>query len=128
MNDFDPETGLCRGCAHVREVVSARGAVFFMCKHPERPKYPPLPVMSCDAHVRKEEAHVVVPYERLSADALRGVIDEFVSREGTEHGLEDVELEDKRASVVRQLKKGVAVVLFDRTAGTANIVLARDLP
>ncbi|GIT23055.1 MAG: hypothetical protein CM1200mP40_27370 [Gammaproteobacteria bacterium] len=42
-----------------------------------------------------------IPYTELSGDALRGVIEEFVSREGTEYGQREYTLEDKIKRVVR---------------------------
>lgn len=71
-------------------------------------------------------ARVVVPWDRLSPAALRGVIEEFVTREGTEHGATDVSLEAKVAQVRRQLERGDVVVLFDAASGTVNLASARD--
>lgn len=70
---------------------------------------------------------VEVPAEQLSPDALIGVIDEFVTREGTEYGLDDVELDEKRAAVKKQLAKGEVVILFDPEHGTVNLVHRREL-
>jgi hypothetical protein len=72
---------------------------------------------------------VVVPWERLSADALRGVIEEFITREGTDYGSgEEASLDRKIAQVQRQLESSEVVVLFDATAETVNLVRATDLP
>jgi len=73
------------------------------------------------------EPHVVVPWRELSAEALEGVIVEYVSREGTEYGLSDVPLEDKVAQVRRQLEAGEVVVLFDAASETVNLVTRREL-
>jgi uncharacterized protein YheU (UPF0270 family) len=73
-------------------------------------------------------SRVVVPWERLSADALRGVLEEFITREGTEYGADDVALERKLAQVQRQLERGEVVVLFDGDAETVNLVRAAELP
>lgn len=70
---------------------------------------------------------LVVPWKELSAEALRGVIDEYVTREGTEYGASDVPLETKRAQVRRQLEDGEVVVLFDAKTQTTNIVTADSL-
>lgn len=43
--------GLCGGCAHAREVRSARGSTFLRCGMHDvdarYPKYPPLPLSAC---------------------------------------------------------------------------------
>jgi uncharacterized protein len=68
-----------------------------------------------------------IPYEQLSKDALRGLVEEFVTREGTDYGHSDRSLDAKVASVMRQLELKEAVVVFDSETGTANIVLKKDL-
>lgn len=65
---------------------------------------------------------VTVPYTELSADALRGVIESFVLREGTDYGERDYSLEQKVAHVMRQLERGEAEVQFDPNTETVHIV------
>jgi uncharacterized protein len=67
-----------------------------------------------------------IPFERLSADALLGVIEEYVTREGTEYGLNEVTLETKIAQVRRQLERGEVVVLFDARNETVNLARADE--
>lgn len=72
-------------------------------------------------------APIVVPRDRLSDEALTGVIDDFILREGTDYGQSDVALEDKRAAVLRQLERGDATIVFDPTTETVSLILTRDL-
>jgi len=65
--------------------------------------------------------------DRLSPEALQGVIDEFVSREGTDYGTTEASLETKIEQVKRQLKSGHAVLLYDSETQTCNIFPADDL-
>jgi len=65
---------------------------------------------------------VEIPYTELSGDALRGVIEEFVSREGTEYGQREYTLEDKINRVVRQLESGEVKLFFDEQSQTCNLV------
>ena len=62
--------------------------------------------------------------DQLSPDALRGLVEEFVTREGTEYGPSDWSLEDKVAQVLRQLDVGEARIVFDLELQTASIVTA----
>lgn len=62
-----------------------------------------------------------IPYQRLPEDVLTAVIEEFVTREGTEYGAHDVALADKVAAVRAQLKRGEAVVVFDPESQTTSI-------
>ncbi|MHB8763249.1 MAG: YheU family protein [Deferrisomatales bacterium] len=67
---------------------------------------------------------MVIPHRQLTADALRGVIEEFVTREGTDYGGACVGLGDKVRQVREQLDGGDAVLVYDRETGSCNIVPA----
>ncbi len=85
-----------------------------------------------DTHLEEAEgeaaARIVVPWDRLAAATLTSVIEEFVTREGTEYGATDVPLDTKVREVRRQLEKGDVVVVFDAKSETVSLVPKRDLP
>ena len=64
----------------------------------------------------------------LSPEALRGLIEEFVTRDGTDYGGVERSVEEKIAQVTVQLTSGEARLVFDPETETANIVAARELP
>ncbi|MGH7818980.1 MAG: YheU family protein [Candidatus Binatia bacterium] len=66
-----------------------------------------------------------VPHTALSPEALRGLVEELVTRDGTDYGPRERSLEEKVASVMRQLERGEAKIVFDPVTGTANVVVAR---
>jgi len=70
---------------------------------------------------------VAVPHTELSADALRGVIESFVLREGTEYGAHEFTLEEKLTHVKHQLERGEAHIMFDPQSNSIDIVLTRKL-
>lgn len=70
---------------------------------------------------------VEIPYAELSADALRGVIEYFVLREGTEYGEKDVSLDRKVADVLAQLERGEALIMFDPNTQSVNVVMKRAI-
>jgi hypothetical protein len=51
--------GLCASCQHMRRIKSDRGSVFYLCElskvDPRFPKYPRLPVLSCEGYEKREE-------------------------------------------------------------------------
>ena len=49
-----------------------------------------------------------IPLETLSDEALAGVIDAYILREGTDYGHQEYDIEEKRRRVRRQLEKGEA--------------------
>jgi len=72
---------------------------------------------------RDQQLPVAVPHKELSDEALRGVIEAFVLREGTDYGERDVPFETKVAQVLRQLERGEAQIMYDpETQGIAIVV------
>jgi hypothetical protein len=64
---------------------------------------------------------IAIPPAQLSAEALRGVIEAFVLREGTDYGEREYSLEQKVAQVRAQLERGQARILFDPQSNTVTI-------
>ena len=61
---------------------------------------------------------MIIPYDKLSTEALEGLIEEFVTRDGTDTGYEKKSLENDVAMVKRQLKRGDVVIVFDKVPRT----------
>lgn len=70
---------------------------------------------------------IIIPHRELSAEALRGVVESFVLREGTEYGEQDVSLEDKVAQVMLQLERGEAQVVYHAELESVDIVVSRQI-
>lgn len=70
-------------------------------------------------------AGIDIPYPALSAEALRGVLESFVLREGTDYGGHEYSLEQKVAHVRAQLERGEARIVFDPHTATVDVVLNR---
>jgi len=68
-----------------------------------------------------DERYVIVPTDALSPAALQGLIEEFVTREGTEYGPRDYSLSEKVTSVRRQLDRGEIVIVFEPETGTTTL-------
>ena len=68
----------------------------------------------------------IIPVCKLSAEALDGVIKEFISRNGTDYGAIEASMETKITQVEDKLKNGLAVLVFDDETETTNILLADD--
>ena len=72
-----------------------------------------------------DQEPVFVPYQELSPETLRGVIESFVLREGTEYGAHDFTLDEKLAHVYRQLERCEAQIVFDPNTETIDIIPIR---
>jgi uncharacterized protein YheU (UPF0270 family) len=82
-------------------------------------------------------AGVEIELDELSAEALRGLVEEFVTREGTDYGDGRIgaagagsapdrnwTLEEKVAQIIAQLERGEARIVFDLELGSASIIPA----
>ena len=65
--------------------------------------------------------------EQLSPGALRGLVEEYVTREGTDYGEGSWSLEDKVGQVLRQIDRGDAKIVFELETESASIVTAPEL-
>ena len=63
-----------------------------------------------------------IPHTQLSSAALRAVVEEFVTRDGTDHT--SVELRIRK--VLRHLDAGRVELHFDDTTKTCNILVAES--
>ncbi len=70
---------------------------------------------------------VEVPASALSAEALRGLVEEFVTRDGTDYGVRERTLDEKVRDVLRQIERGEVKIMFDPATRSANLVPARGL-
>jgi hypothetical protein len=75
--------------------------------------------------VDSEERFVDIDPADLTPGALRGLIEELITREGTDYGLTEASMEDKIRDVERQLAAGEAKIVFDSVDELANIVSTR---
>ena len=69
---------------------------------------------------RQEAVEILI--SELSEEALRGVVESFVGREGTDYGAIERTLSEKVADVMRQLEAGSARVMFDPESESIQII------
>ncbi len=70
----------------------------------------------------EEHEPVEVPIGELGEDALRGIVESFVNREGTDYGAVERTLDDKVADVMRQLEAGDARLVFNPETESIQIM------
>ena len=68
-----------------------------------------------------------IPYEKLQQETLHTMIKEFVMREGTDYAHQEFSVEEKIAHVMKQLKDGLASIVYDIEEETFNIIMRSDL-
>lgn len=75
-----------------------------------------------NTETKKDSDFVIVPFERISDEALVGLIQEFILREGTDYGQEEYSLEEKYEQVKKQLISGKIKIVFDTTEESTSII------
>ncbi|QXO17646.1 MULTISPECIES: YheU family protein [Vibrio] len=64
---------------------------------------------------------MIVPWQQIDPDTLDSLIREFVLREGTDYGAQEVSLQDKVDQVRSQLQRGDAVIVYSELHETVDI-------
>lgn len=63
-----------------------------------------------------------IPYQTLNPDTLTNLIEELVTRDGTDYGDRELNLEEKVAQVKARLVSGTAKILYDEKLEVCEIV------
>ncbi len=63
-----------------------------------------------------------IPHEKMNPDTLNAVIEEIVTRDGTDYGETEVPLQDRIRQVKARLKSGRAVLTYDEKTRTCNLI------
>jgi len=70
---------------------------------------------------------VLIPSNMLEADTLTRLIEDFVTRDGTDNG-DETPLPTRIQRVRRALDKGEAVIVFDPESQQCQLALKREVP
>ncbi len=70
---------------------------------------------------------VTVPHAQLSTAALEALLEEFITREGTDYGLVEHSLDAKKKSVRAQLERGHVVIVFDPESESVTLLRREEL-
>lgn len=66
--------------------------------------------------------YIEIPPGRLQADLLRAVIEEFITREGTDYGHQEYTLAQKVEQVKRQLERREVLLVFDPETESCTLI------
>lgn len=70
---------------------------------------------------------MIIPYNELSADALQALIEDFVTRDGTDYGLEEMSMQTKASQLLALIKSGELLITFNEDTETCGIVAREAL-
>ena len=65
---------------------------------------------------------MIISKHLLSQDAFDGLIESFISREGTDYGADEISLDRKVAQLKSQVEQGTVLIVFDTETQTPNLM------
>lgn len=71
---------------------------------------------------------MIIPYQKLEADVLRAIAEEYVSREGTDYGEVELSLAEKTEQLLQKIRREEVLVVFDAAQESINLLSKDDLP
>ncbi len=66
-----------------------------------------------------------IPYQSLEKTTLYALLEEFVTRDGTDYGVRECTVEEKLKQVLRQLELGLVGIVFDPETQSCNLISHR---
>jgi uncharacterized protein YheU (UPF0270 family) len=75
-----------------------------------------------ESHSEDIKPPLEIPAESLSEEALLGVIDNFIQREGTDYGVHEVAYESKIEQIKKQISKGRVKIVFDPNIESVSLM------
>lgn len=71
---------------------------------------------------------MIIPHSELNPETLRAVMEDIVTRDGTDYGEFEVPVERKVARLQHLLDSGACFLLYDPQLGTLGIVGKEQVP
>lgn len=70
---------------------------------------------------------MIIPHTELNPDTLRALVEEFITRAGTDYGETEIPLDRKVDQVIAQLECGEAFIVYSELHETCTIMSKHDL-
>lgn len=64
---------------------------------------------------------MIIPWQELEESTLYNVLDSFILREGTDYGIRELSLEEKRERLLAQLKVNKVVIVWSELHESLDI-------
>lgn len=65
---------------------------------------------------------MIIPYKSLSADVLQSILEEYISREGTDYGEYELSLSQKVERLLPQIHSGNVLIVFDEMTESVQLL------
>ena len=69
---------------------------------------------------------MLISPDNLPVETLRNIVEEFVTRDGTDYGAYECSLEAKVDRALKHIHQGDVLIVFDESSETVNLVHKHD--
>jgi len=69
---------------------------------------------------------MIIPYNKLSEEALHALIEDFVTRDGTDYGLVEMSMQEKSTYLLALLKKGDLLITYNEEFQSCGLVTKEE--
>jgi uncharacterized protein YheU (UPF0270 family) len=70
---------------------------------------------------------MIIPYHELSLEALQALVEDFVTRDGTDYGEMEINRQEKTSQVLSMLKTGELLITYNEDTQTCGLVNRDEL-
>lgn len=70
---------------------------------------------------------MIIPYQELSEEALQALIEDFVTRDGTDYGLVEMSTQEKSGYLLALLKKGDLLITYNDELQSCGLVTKEEV-
>jgi uncharacterized protein YheU (UPF0270 family) len=70
---------------------------------------------------------MIIPYNELSEEALQALIEDFVTRDGTDYGQDELSMQEKAAHLFALLKTGELLISYNEESDSCGLVNKQEL-
>ena len=69
---------------------------------------------------------MIIPHQSLSPDVLQSILEEYINREGTDYGEQELTLQQKVQRLLPQIERGEVYIVFDEITESVQLMNKRD--
>lgn len=69
---------------------------------------------------------IEVPWDQLAPDTLRALVEEFVTRDGTDYGEHEISLVNKAEQVLAGIRQRQYLIIYDQEMDSVQLVTLQD--
>ncbi|AKD38682.1 YheU family protein [Pasteurella sp. P03HT] len=70
---------------------------------------------------------MIIPWQELEEETLNNIVESFILREGTDYGMQELSLAQKKQNLISKIQQGNAVIVWSELHESIDIKDKMDL-